>query len=683
MNEPFATGDPLLDTSPLPFGAPAFDRITADAFVPALAIAVAQADAELERIATDAAPATFDNTIVALERSGEALGRVRRIFWTVSSAQSTAAIQAIEGEVGTRLIRHSTRVAHDPRLFARVRAVWEAQGSLDLDEAQRRLLDEHYRGFVNGGALLDAASKARFAAIDERLTALSTAFGQHVLACTANWSLALGAEQLGGLSAGLLAATGRLAEARGMAGHVLTLDRGLVEDVLATATDRALRETAWRAFVGRCDGGDHDNRAIVRETMALRRERAALLGYATPADFALADTMAGTPAAAEDLLMRVWRPALQRALAEQATLAALAAADGVSLAPWDWRFYAERVREETLALDAGAVAANLPLDRVREAAFLVAGRLYGLTFKHRGDLPGWHGDVDAWTVHDRDGSPRGLLYTDFEARPEKRGGAWMGSLRVQERLDAPVHPIVYVVANVAKPPAGRTSGLSIDQARTLFHEFGHALHALLSDVVYPGQSGTAVPRDFVELPSKFMEHWIVAPALLIELGVPAALATAIGRADDVGQGFATVEFLASAIQDLAVHRDTAGGDPFGSAADALSAIGMPDAIVPRHGLCHFTHVFDGGYASQYYSYLWSEVLDADAFDVFVAAGDLFDGDLAARFRREILARGNTRDPMACFVAFRGRKPDVGALLRSRGLADPAPERPLSQPEDVT
>lgn len=628
----------LLDASTLPFGAPAFDRIAAAAILPALDVAIAEALAELDRIASDPAAPDFDNVVVALERSGARLGRVRRIFYALSSAQATSAIRAIERDVALRLTRHGNAVAHDPRLFARVHAVWLKRDTLELSVAQRRLLEDHHRGFVNGGATLGADDKARFAATGERLAELSTVFGQNVLAATAAWT-------------------------PGASGPP-SLDRGAVEDFLATSTDRTAREAVWRAFTARCDGGPYDNRDIVREIVALRRERAALLGHANYADFALEDTMAASPAAAEALVMRVWHPALARAAEEERELAALAAADGVAFTPWDWRFYAEQVRRRRLSLDGAAVRAWLSLETVRDAAFLVAGRLFGLRFERRGDLPGWHPDVAAWAVSDADGSARGLLYTDFFARPEKHGGAWMGALRVQQRLDRAAEPIVYVVTNYA-----RTTGLSVDEARTLFHEFGHALHALLSDVVYPGQSGTAVTRDFVELPSKMMEHWIVAPEMLAELGLPPALAQAIGRADDAGQGFATIEFLAAALQDLAVHRARAGEDPLAVAAETLRAAGMPDAIVPRHGLTHFTHIFDGGYASLYYGYLWSEVLDADAFDAFVAAGDLFDADLSARLRSEILAQGDMRDPMDCFIAFRGRAPEVDALLRSRGFAE--------------
>ena len=362
--------------------------------------------------------------------------------------------------------------------------------------------------------------------------------------------------------------------------------------------------------------------------------------------------------------MRVWTPALARAITEQAELQRLADRDEVTIAAWDWRYYAEQVRRDRYALDGGAVKAFLTLEGVRDAAVRVASRLYGLQFRPRDDLPTWHVDARAWAVTGRDGGAIGLLYTDYAARAEKHGGAWMGTLRVQEAIDGPVRPIVYVIANFALRENG-DAGLSIDEARTLFHEFGHALHALLSDVTYPSQAGTAVARDFVEFPSKFMEHWIVDPTVLAELGIPGPLIESIGRDEEFGQGFATVEFVASAILDLSLHRLTEPVNPMAFAGQLLASLGMPDAIAPRHGLTHFTHVFDGGYASQYYSYLWAEVLDADAFEAF--ADNPFDTDLADRLAREVLTRGDTRDPLASFVAFRGRAPCEEALLRSRHL----------------
>lgn len=664
------SGDALLDRSALPFGAPDFARITPDLFLPALRTGIAEAAAEIERIAGESAEATFANTIEAMERAGARLSRARRAFWTIASAQSDAEIRAIEPEVTQMLTRHGIAVAHDPRLFARVRALWERRAMLGLDEAQSRLLHDSYHGFVDGGAELDSAAKQRFAAIAEELSALSTRFGQNVLAAASAWEMLLDEADLDGLPEPMRAAAARRAAARGHPGrYVLTLDRGDAEGVLTFSTRRDVRERMWRAFTTRCDGGAHDNAGIVESLLALRRERAALLGYASYADYALRDSMAKTPDAAMDLLDRVWGPALLQAAAEQDTLTRMAAADRIDFAAWDWRFYAERVRRDRYALDGGEVTRHLTLEAVRGAAFATAGGLYGLRFEHRGDLAGWHADVRAWAVSDADGTALGLLYTDDFARAEKHGGAWMGALRVQEKLDGRVLPIVYLVANFAKPPAGGDTGLSIDEARTLFHEFGHVLHALLSDVVYPSQAGTAVARDFVEFPSKFMEHWIVARETLATLGLPEPLIAAIGHADDFGQGFATIEFLASAIIDLALHRTSEPlADARALAERTLRERGMPPTIAPRHALTHFTHVFDGGYAARYYSYLWSEVLDADAFAAFMASGDIFQPDLAARFRREVLAPGNSRDPATSFRAFRGRAPDEAALLADRRLA---------------
>jgi peptidyl-dipeptidase Dcp len=662
--------DPLLDESTLAFGAPDFAAITPEAFLPAFRRAIPEAAAELDAIAGDPAAPDFANTVEAMERVGARLARVRRIFFTLTSAQATLALRAIEPEVSTILTEHGIAVAHDPRLFARVRAVWAQREALGLDEAQQRLLHDSYHGFVDGGADLDAADKARYAEIAQQLSALSITFGQNVMAAAADWEMLLDGSDLDGLPDVIRTAAAARAAARGATGrYLLTLDRGDAEAVLTFSRRRDLRERMWRAFTARCDGGAHDNRGLVDQILALRHEHAALLGYGCYADYALSDSMAKTPEAASGLLMRVWEPALRQIATEQAELEPLAAADGIALAPWDWRFYAEQVRRARYALDGSAVKAHLTLGKVRAAAFASAGRLYGLRFERRGELPGWHPDVQAWAVSEQDGTALGLLYTDDFARAEKHGGAWMGSLRVQEKLDGPVLPIVYLVANFARAPDGAETGLSIDEARTSFHEFGHALHALLSDVTYPSQAGTAVARDFVEFPSKFMEHWIVAAETLGALGLPDTLVAAIGHADDFGQGFATIEFLASAIVDLELHRHNAPvADAVAVAARILSDAEMPALIAPRHGLTHFTHVFDGGYAARYYSYLWAEVLDADAFAAFTEQGDIFDPVLAERFRRDVLARGNARDPAASFIAFRGRPPEETALILDRRLA---------------
>ena len=661
--------NPLLVPWSGPFSSPDFAAIAVDDFLPAFDAAIAESRAEVAAITADPAPADFANTVAALERSGATLGRLRRLFWMLSSAHADDALRAIEGQVSAKLTASATELNQDAALFARVATVWATRSTLAPE--QERLTDNSYKGFVSGGAALDGPAKQRLAAIDDRLGALSVAFGQNVLAATNATVVELGPDELAGIPADFIAAARKQGDRL-----AFTLDRGVYEGLLTFADHRAVRERAWRAFADRCQGGPHDNLANIAEIVALRQERARLLGYATYADYKLEDSMAKTPAATAGLMDRVWRPGLVQAQHEAEALQTIIDRDttahgkaGFTLAAWDWRYLADRVRRERFAFDGAAIRAHLSLDKVRSAAFAAAGRLYGLHFDHRADVPAYHPDVMAWAITDRDGAPVGLLFTDYLARPEKHGGAWMGSLRVQEKMDGPVHPIIYTVANFTSPGGEAAALLSLDEARTLFHEFGHALHALLSDVTYPSLAGTAVARDFVEFPSKLFEHWVVAPEALHALGVPDELITAIGRADTFGQGFATVEFLTSAMIDLALHRTLpAPRDIAAFERDTLAALGAPAAIGMRHRLAAFTHVFDGGYSSAYYSYLWSEVLDADVFEAFTAAGDIFDPSLAASLRREVLAPGDSRDPMVSFMAFRGRAPDEAALLRARALA---------------
>ncbi|RYD95437.1 MAG: M3 family peptidase, partial [Sphingomonadales bacterium] len=457
--------DPLLDESALPFGAPDFSAIDPNAFLAAIRTGIAEARADFEVIAANSTDPSFDNTVEAMERAGSRLARARRIYSTLTSVSASPAIRAIEPAISQMLIEHGVAVSHDRRLFNRVRSLWQRRHELGLNEAQRRLLDDSYRGFIDGGAELEEASKARFAEIAQQLAACSIAFGQNVLAATADWELLLDAADLDGLPEPMRIAAARRAEARGHAGrYLLTLDRGDAEAVLTFSDRRDLRETMWRAFSARCDGGAHDNRALVDRILALRGERAALLGYASYADQALSDTMAEKPDAAMGLLMRVWAPALEQVAAEQAELQQVATATGAdfAIAAWDWRYYAEHVRRARYSLDGGEVKRHLTLGKVRAAAFATGRRLYGLRFELRETLPTWHGDVSAWAVSDRDGAPLGLLYTDYFARSDKRGGAWMGSLRVQETLDGAVLPIVYLAANFARAPDGADTGLSID-----------------------------------------------------------------------------------------------------------------------------------------------------------------------------------------------------------------------------
>ncbi|MBV1687769.1 M3 family metallopeptidase [Novosphingobium sp. G106] len=672
MNE---TANPLLAAWDGPLGSPPFDAILPEDFISACKQAIASHDEELAAIVTCTAPANFDDVIAALERSGATLARIRRLFWTLASAQATPAIRAIEGEMSALLSSHGTAISHDAALFSRIAAVYADRGSAGLTAEQKRLVENTYASFVRGGAALAEGAKARFADIDARLAELSVMFGQNVLAATNAWTLSLGEEDLAGLPQSLRDAAAARALAAGEAGqYYFTLDRTDYEGFLAFSARRDLRERLWRAFTSRCDGGGYDNWPGIAETLALRHERAQLLGYPDYAAYQLDDSMAKTPDAALALLMQLWEPAKVRAAEEAAELQRFIEADEetFALAPWDWRFYAERVRRDRFALDGAAIQQHLRLDRVRSAAFEVAGRLYGLHFARREDIATYHPDAWVWEVLREDGSTVGLLLTDYLARPEKHGGAWMGSLRVQEKLDGPILPIAYLVANFASapPPDTAATRLSLDEARTLFHEFGHALHGLLSDVTYPSLSGTAVARDFVEFPSKFMENWIISREVLGSLGVAPQLIDAIRRAETYGQGFATLELVSCALIDLALHSDSArGADPEQFVEAELERLSMPGVIGLRHRLPYFTHVFDGGYASAYYSYLWSEVLDADAFAAFVEAGDLFDPATASRFKAEVLAQGDKRDPMESFVAFRGRRPDGGPLMQARGLAN--------------
>lgn len=661
---------PLLDWNG-PLGSPRFDLITPDMILPALRAAIADHAAEREAIAGSAEPADFENTFVALERSGARLARVRRLFYMLTSAQADPAIRAIEEEVSALLTAHGSRGAQDPRLFARIAGVHAQRARSDLSSSQVRLVERIYDGFIAGGAALDDQGKARLAEIDTRLAKASIAFSQNVMAVTNGWSLIVDADDLTGLPAPVVAAAAARAEAAGHAGgYAIGLDRTDYEAFLTFSDRRDLRERLWHAFVGRCTGGGEDNRPLIAEILALRQEAARLLGYPDYATMRLKDSMAATPEAAQAFLMRLWAPAVRKAMEEASLLQRRINAGSAPyrLEPWDWRFHAEQVRVELYALDGAALREHLRLDAVRAAAFATARRLYGLTFVERPDLPVYHPDVQAWEVRDEAHSV-GILYTDYLARPEKHGGAWMGSLRVQERMDGPVLPIVYVVANFAGALDRTETRLSLDEARTLFHEFGHALHALLSDVTYPSQAGTMVARDFVEFPSKLMEHWISDAALLAPMGVPADLIAAIDRADDYGQGFATVELTAASLVDLALHRASDVVDPLSFADHLLDGHAMPPMIVMRHQLPVFTHIFDGGYASAYYSYLWSEMLDWDAFAAFTETRDIFDAGVGARFRAEILAPGDSRDPAGSFAAFRGRSPREAYLLAARGLID--------------
>ncbi|MFY8038825.1 MAG: M3 family metallopeptidase [Bosea sp. (in: a-proteobacteria)] len=668
-----------------PFGLPPFASIRPEHLSPALHAALAAHAAEIAAIAGETAPVSFTNVIDALERAGEDLDRAAAVFYNLAGADTNEALQQIEREMAPVMSRHWSAIGMNPALFARVDALHAMKDKLGMTAEQARVLDLTHKGFVRAGARLGEADKTRLKAINERLSTLGTQFSQNVLKDEASYALILDSEaDLAGLPDFLKAAMAKAAEDRGHKGkHAVTLPRSIIEPFLTFSSRRDLREKARKAWDARgANGGETDNRAVVAEMVRLRAEKARLLGYASFAAFKLDDTMAKTPAAVRGLLELVWAPARRKAAREAADLALLARSEGQNdpIAAWDWHYYSEKVRSQRFALDEGTLKPYLQLDRIIEASFECATRLFGLAFKARPDLVGYHPDVRIWEVSDSGGRHIGLFLGDYFARPSKRSGAWMSGYRRQDNLDGEVRPIIVNVCNFAKPAEGQPALLSFDDARTLFHEFGHALHGLLSDVVYPSVAGTAVSRDFVELPSQLYEHWFSTPEVMGRYCVhastgepmPQALMDKVKAAQTFNQGFATIEYTSSALVDLAFHELEEPGDidPLAFQAAELARIGMPPEIGMRHKTPHFTHVFSGdGYSSGYYSYLWSEVMDADAFDAFRETGDVFDAATADKLKRFIYAAGNSRDPADLYTAFRGRMPSPAALLEKRGLAD--------------
>ena len=677
--------NPLLEPWTGPFGAPPFDRLRPCHFGQAFEIALGLAQAEAGAIADDPNPPSFENTIEALERSGQDLTRISSVFFNLARADTNGELEAIECGIAPKLARHRTGIYLNGAIFRRVDELFSRRGELGLNAEQARVLDRYHIAFLRNGGGLPDAPKARLATIAERLATLGTKFGQNVLADEKAYMLVLvDRDDLAGLPAQLVSSAARAAADRGFPGkHGITLSRSSIEPFLQFSARRDLREKVFRAWMQRGElGGVTDNRAIASEMVRLRTECARLLGFASFANFRLADAMAKTPQAALDLLHSVWAPALARAQGEEAALQAIAAGEGGNfhIAPWDWRYYAEKRRKAEFDLNELEIKPYLPLDKMIEAAFFTANRLFGLSFSAREDVPLYHQDARSWTVTGRDGQEIALFIGDYFARPSKRSGAWMSSFREQQRLDGEVRPIVINVLNFAKASEGQACLLSIDDARTLFHEFGHALHGMLSDVTYPLISGTNVARDFVEFPSQLYEHWLEQPEVLRRFALhhetgepmPESLLQSLAAARQFNQGFATVEYTASALVDLALHLE--------SCADAINVVdfekrqldklGMPASITMRHRTPHFQHVFSGeSYAAGYYSYLWSEVLDADGFEAFEESGDIFDPVAAKKLHDHIYSAGYGRDPDEAYNAFRGRAAEPGALLRKRGLAD--------------
>jgi peptidyl-dipeptidase Dcp len=678
------TANPLLAEWTGPYGGvPPFDRVDVADFQPALEAAMAENLAEIERIAANPAAPTFENTITELERAGRALARVQTVYGVWSSSMNSPEFQAVQREMAPRLAAFYDRITQNEALFRRIDAVYTSPQKAQLTPEQQRLAWLYHTNFVRAGARLDGAAKARLSEINQRLAQLFTSFNQNVLADESDYTLVLTTEaELAGLPESLRDAAAAEAESRNQSGQwVITNTRSSMEPFLTFSARRDLRERGWRMWVGRGDMGDaNDTKQLITEILALRAERAKLLGYETHAHWRLENTMAGTPERTLELMEAVWTPAVARVREEVADMQAIARAEGldITIEPWDYRYYAEKVRKDRYDLDQNEVKPYLQLDKLRDGMFWVAGELFGFEFRPVQDVPVFHADVAVWEVTNRsDGTHVGLFYFDPYARQGKRSGAWMNAYRRQERFAGDIATIVSNNSNFVKGRPGEPVLISWDDAETLFHEFGHALHGLSSNVTYPSLAGTAVARDYVEFPSQILENWLGTPEVLQRFAVhyqtgeriPQQLVDRIEQASTFNQGFATTEFLASALIDMKLH--LAGDRPIDPAVferETLDALGMPREIVMRHRTPHFSHVFGSdGYSAGYYSYLWSDVLTADAFEAFIEAGGPYDDTVAERLRRHVFSVGNTIDPAEGYRLFRGRDAQTDALMRNRGF----------------
>lgn len=661
-------------------GLPDFSLIKDEDFKPAFEEALRSAEEEVEAIAALTEPATLNNFLEPFELSGKKLDHVCSIFFLRSGAYSNDKIQDLEQEIAPKLSRYSSKIMMDPRLFTKMDALYEQSKAGKFDAETARVIELTWKRFVNNGARLADKGKKRLAEINERLALLGAQFGQHVLKDEADWVLFLKKEDLSGLPADLVAVMKEVAKERGKFDEfALTLARSIVEPFLTFSDRRDLRQIAFEAWSKRGENGnENDNRAIISEIVSLRDEKAQLLGFSSFAAFKLDNTMAKFPERVMELLTPVWKRAVDKAEKEQAALQKLIADTGKNeeLAAWDWRYYAEKLRAKLFDFDETAVKPYFQLDRMIEAVFATATKLFGITFEEKKGVPLWHEDARLFEVKNTDGSIRGLFIGDYFARPSKRSGAWMSELQGQHGLKNGQKPIIYNVCNFAKPPKGQPALLSLDDARTLFHEFGHALHGLLSHVTWPSVSGTSVSRDFVELPSQLLEHWVTTPEILKQYAchvetnepMPEELLDKLLAARTFNSGFDAVEFTSSALVDMAFHRGGKVDDPAAFERAELEKLKMPKNIIMRHRPTHFLHIFTGdGYSAGYYSYMWAEVLDADAFEAFEETGDVFNSEISDRLKKFIYSAGGSRDPEELYKAFRGRLPSPDAMIRKRGL----------------
>lgn len=688
-NKTGALGDdnPLLATWDTPYGAPPFNLIKNEHYKPALTEAMRIHDAEIAAIANSHEKPDFKNTIQALEDSGQLLNRIYTVFNNLNTAETNEQMQLIAQEIAPEISKHNDNIYLNEKLFARVKQIWDNQLDLKLNSEDAKLLERKYKAFVRNGAGLPADKKERLRKINSELAVISLKFGDNVLADTNGYQLVIdNKDDLAGLPESVIAAAAEEAKAKGKDGKwIFTLQNASVMPFLQYADNRKLREDIWKAYQNRGNNGDtHDNRINIIQTANLRMERAQLLGYKTHADYVLEERMAQTPDKVYTLLNQIWEPALEKAKQEEADIQQLMKADKIEgpVQPYDWRYYTEKIRKSRYSLDEQELKPYFSLDGVRHGIFTVCDNLYGISFKQVTNVPVYHKDVTTWEVNDKDGTLLGLLYMDFFPREGKKGGAWMTSYRKQKTVDGKrIIPIISIVCNFTKPTASAPSLLTFDEASTFFHEFGHALHGLLSSVRYESLSGTSVPTDFVELPSQIMENWAAEPEVLTRYAkhyktgapLPAELITKMQQAATFDQGFATVEYLAASYLDMDYHTITKpitqNVTPYEE--EAMKKINLINSIIPRYRSTYFSHIFAGGYSAGYYSYIWSGVLDTDAFEAFKETS-LFNKEKATSFRTNILERGFTADPAAMYRTFRGSDPSIIPLLKKRGLYHEVP-----------
>lgn len=676
------SSNPFLNSYNTPYNVPPFHLIKNEHFKPAIEEGIKQNQREIDKIVNSKSPATFENTILALEESGEILQKVSTVFYNLNSANTNEEIQKIATEVAPLMSAHGDNINLNEKLFARVKTVWEQKDKLKLNPEQSKLLEKTYKRFVRSGANLNEKDKQRLRDLNSELAVLTLKFGQNILAETNNYELVINSkEDLAGLSDDLIDAAAATAKAKGKPGKwVITLSNSSVMPFLQYSSNRKLREEVWTAYKNRCNNGNEfDNNTIAVRLASMRAEKAKLLGYKTHAHYGLEESMAKTPEKVMEFLNQLWEPALEKAKVEESEIKQMMASEGIKddVQPYDWRYYSEKIRKQKFDLDEQELRPYFSLETATEGVFMVCEKLYGLKFKELKDVPTYHSDATVWEVTEKDGKHVGILYMDFYPRDSKRGGAWMTSYRPQKTVNGKrIAPVISIVCNFSKPTENTPALFTFDEVTTYFHEFGHALHGLLSDVTYQSLAGTSVSRDFVELPSQVMENWASDPEVLkmyakhYKTGqvIPDALIQKLENAGTYGQGFATVEYLASAFLDMDFH--TLEGTISGSAnqfeLNSMKNKGLTKSIIPRHRATYFSHVFAGGYSAGYYSYIWSGVLDTDAFDQFKKTS-LFNTAKANSFRKNILERGGTEEPMELYKKFRGAEPSIEPLLKKRGL----------------